>query len=118
TPVLVWAWLERDTWSRGRWLIAAAAVLILVLGWGAVTRPLLSVAPIVLAALPVGTTLFIVWLFGVSLSRQKRREGTRYALPLDVRHLLQRQHQRMSPLAAPALGLHGEVELVSQGQSR
>ncbi len=117
TPVLVWAWLERDIWPRGRWLITGATLLILVLGWGTVTRPLLSVAPIVLAALPLGTLLFILWLLGATLACQQQRGHNNDTLPLDVRHLLQRQHQRMRPLAAPALGLHGEVELVRQRQA-
>ena len=68
-PVLAWAWLERAAWRRGRWLITTALVLILFLGWGAVTRALLPVAPAVLAALPLGTALFVVWLLGASVYR-------------------------------------------------
>jgi hypothetical protein len=69
TPVLAWAWLQRAAWPRGRWLVTLAMVLILVLGWGAVTRALLPVVPAALAALPLGTSLFIVWLLGASVHR-------------------------------------------------
>lgn len=70
-PVLAWAWLERGAWPRGRWLITLAMVLVLVLGWGAVTRALLPAAPAVLAALPFGTSLFVVWLLGAGIHRRR-----------------------------------------------
>src|SRR5262249_31109426 len=39
------------------------------------------------------------------------------SLSLDVRKLLQRQHQGVRSFSAPALGLHGQVELMGQCQA-
>jgi hypothetical protein len=61
---LCWGLLEERAWPAGRWLIRSAFVLIMVLGWGALTRPWLDSAPVLLAALPVGSALFLVWLLG------------------------------------------------------
>jgi hypothetical protein len=47
---------------RGRLLPVSALVLTTVFGWGEVARRLMDAAPVVLAALPLGTTLFILWL--------------------------------------------------------
>jgi hypothetical protein len=63
-PLLAWALVERDAWPRGRGLVVTAGVLVLVLGWGALTRPLADALPPVLATLPIGTALYLVWLVG------------------------------------------------------
>jgi len=63
-PPLVWAVLERRAWPLGRGLILAAFVLIMILGWGAVSRLLSPGWPILLIALPAGTALFALWLIG------------------------------------------------------
>jgi hypothetical protein len=63
-PPLLWALLERRAWPHGRGLIWASFLLIMVLGWGAVTRLLAPDWPIVLTALPAGTALFALWLIG------------------------------------------------------
>jgi hypothetical protein len=62
-PPLLWAFLERRAWPHGRGLILAAFVLIMILGWGAVSR-LLPAWPILLTTLPAGTALFALWLIG------------------------------------------------------
>ncbi|HEY7310039.1 MAG TPA: glycosyltransferase family 87 protein [Gemmataceae bacterium] len=62
-PPLAWALLERRAWPLGRGLILASFVLIMVLGWGAVSR-LLPMWPVLLTALPAGTALFALWLLG------------------------------------------------------
>jgi hypothetical protein len=67
-PSLAWAVLQRETWPRGRWLSAAAFVLIAVLGWDIVTRPLLGDVPLLMAALPLGSLLFTLWLIGYALA--------------------------------------------------
>jgi hypothetical protein len=64
TPALAWAMLERRAWPAGRWLIGASFVLIMFLGWGVFGRLFLPVLPLVLAALPIGTALFALWLVG------------------------------------------------------
>ncbi|HZY86068.1 MAG TPA: glycosyltransferase family 87 protein [Gemmataceae bacterium] len=64
TPALAAAFLERGAWPRGRGLIVAAFVLVMVLGWGAVARLLPDRLPVLLAALPVGTALYAAWLVG------------------------------------------------------
>jgi Glycosyltransferase family 87 len=61
---LAWGVLERRAWPHGRGLILAAFVLIMILGWGVVTRLLSSTLPMLLAALPAGTALFALWLLG------------------------------------------------------
>jgi hypothetical protein len=71
SPPLVWAFLERRAWPLGRGLIVTAFVLIMVLGWGAVSR-LLPTWPVLLTALPAGTALFALWLIGYA-----RGSGTR-----------------------------------------
>jgi hypothetical protein len=62
-PVLCWAFLEPGGGGR-RALIGSAFVLVMVLGWGSLTRPLLDTLPLLLTALPVGTALFAVWMAG------------------------------------------------------
>jgi xanthine/uracil permease len=64
TPVLNWALLQRDGWQRGRWLIIAAFVLVMFLGWAVVSPAVMETAPILLTVLPVGTVLFTFWLIG------------------------------------------------------
>ena len=61
-PPLLAGVLGAEAWPRGRWLIRAAFVLVMVLGWGALTRPLQDAFPPVLLALPLGTALFLAWL--------------------------------------------------------
>jgi hypothetical protein len=63
-PSLAAALLERARWPRGRWLIAGAAVLVLVLGWGSLTGPLLGRTVLCHVLLPLGTALFTAWLIG------------------------------------------------------
>ena len=63
-PVLAWALLERDSRAFARGLIVTSGLLVLVCGWGALTRPVADSFPPVLAALPVGTALFMAWLVG------------------------------------------------------
>ncbi len=63
TPPLAWALLERRTWPHGQGLILAAFGLVMILGWGAVTR-LLPSWPVLLTTLPAGTALFAFWLIG------------------------------------------------------
>jgi hypothetical protein len=56
-PTLIWGLLQ----SR-HWLIGLASFLILVLGWGALTDPFVALTPWVLIPLPLGTSLYLVWL--------------------------------------------------------
>lgn len=63
-PSLIAALLDRSAWPRGRVLIVSAALLVLVLGWGALTRPLQDRFPPVLALLPLGTGLYALFLVG------------------------------------------------------
>lgn len=63
-PPLLWALLEAGAWPNGRGLIWASFTLIMVLGWGAITRMVTPDWPIVLTALPAGTALFALWLAG------------------------------------------------------
>lgn len=78
-PPLAWAVLERQAWLLGRGLILASFTLVMVLGWGALTR-LLPSWPILLTALPAGTTLFVLWLLGYAASCGSRiEESTRKA---------------------------------------
>jgi alpha-1,2-mannosyltransferase len=74
-PSLLGALLERDAWPRGRWLIVTASVLIMVLGWGALTQPLLAALPWLLASLPLGSGLFAVWLLGYARTSRPPADG-------------------------------------------
>jgi hypothetical protein len=67
-PPLLWALLESRAWPDGRGLIWASFTLIMILGWGALTRRLAPEWPIVLTALPAGTALFALWLIGYARS--------------------------------------------------
>jgi hypothetical protein len=64
-PSLAWALVEPVAWPRARWLIVAAGVLILGLGWGALART--AQADLLLTALPIGATLFAIWVVGYSV---------------------------------------------------
>jgi hypothetical protein len=61
-PLLAWALLEERSGPAARCLSGAAGLLVLVLGWGTLTTPLLPVLPWLWAALPLGTCLFLGWL--------------------------------------------------------
>lgn len=69
TPPLMWALLERDVWPHGRWLILASFGLIVLLGWGALSRLLSPDWPVLLTMLPAGTTLLALWLIGYAATR-------------------------------------------------
>jgi hypothetical protein len=75
-PSLSWALLEGRAWPRGRWLIGAAFVLIALLGWYPLTHPLTDYAPLLLAALPLGTILFVLWLIGWAGVRRDQLGGS------------------------------------------
>ena len=51
-PPLAWALLERRAWPLGQGLILASFALIMILGWGAVSR-LLPAWPMLLTASPL-----------------------------------------------------------------
>ena len=61
-PVLCWAVLELGQGIGQRVLIGTAFALVMVLGWGGLTRPLLDALPLLLVALPLGTAVFVMWL--------------------------------------------------------
>lgn len=100
---LLWALLERGAWPHGRGLIWASFLLIMVLGWGAVTRLLAPDWPVLLTALPAGAALFALWLVGYARNcsqeernpdrkgavgepprLRSRRGSVRSSLPLDA----------------------------------
>jgi hypothetical protein len=70
TAPLAWALLERRAWPHGQGLILAAFVLIMVLGWGAMSRLLSPEWPVLLTALPAGTALYALWLIGYAQHRE------------------------------------------------
>jgi hypothetical protein len=79
-PFLAWAVVQREQWARGRLLLGTAAVLVFALGWGAVWRLASAAWPsggsLVVASLPLGTALFLLWLagYGAACGPQLRRE--------------------------------------------
>lgn len=79
-PPLAWAVLERRVWPQGQGLIGAAFALIMLLGWGAVSRWLGLTQPLLLIALPAGTLLFAMWLIGYA-HHQGRQQFGKYYLP-------------------------------------
>jgi hypothetical protein len=60
--------VQRDEWHAGRGIILASGALVLLLGWGVFSRCAIQMSPsggsLLLAALPLGTALFILWLCG------------------------------------------------------
>jgi hypothetical protein len=72
-PTLAWAVLEGRAWPSGQGLIWAAFTLIMVLGWGALGRQVGPGWPAVLAVLPAGTTLFVLWLLGYARACETMR---------------------------------------------
>jgi hypothetical protein len=59
--VLGWAMLdETSAWRRA--LAWTSGGMILLLGWGSLTDPLLDVMPWLFVTLPIGTAAFVVWL--------------------------------------------------------
>jgi Glycosyltransferase family 87 len=60
-PFLAWAVVQAHLWPEGRWLVLVSAVLVLVLGWGSLTRPLWPAIPWLAVALPLGSGLFLTW---------------------------------------------------------
>jgi hypothetical protein len=88
-PPLAWAVVQREAWARGRALLGAASFLVLVLGWGAVSRQVAGVWPpageLLLAALPAGTALFALWLVGYAAACVRLPAGSALpdALPAD-----------------------------------
>jgi hypothetical protein len=69
TPALAWAVLRQE--AGGKALPWAAFGLIMVLGWGALTRAWQDEIPLLLTALPVGSALFLAWLLGYSRSAEE-----------------------------------------------
>jgi hypothetical protein len=105
TPVLSWAFLERTGPRGGRWLIAPAFVLVMLLGWGIVSRPVMDAAPVLLTALPLGTTLLIVWLvrYGAGFSEPRtQRSGVSGGGPFTpLRCVRGSDEAKRTPLPAP-----------------
>ncbi len=66
-PFLAWAVVQPGAWPGGVTLARAAAVLVFVLGWGTLTRPLWGAVPLLAAALPLGSGLFLAWAAGLCL---------------------------------------------------
>jgi hypothetical protein len=75
-PALAWAVVQAEAWEGGRLLLGAAAALVLLLGWGAVSRQAMvawpAAGPLLVAALPVGTALFALWLCGYASAAGQR----------------------------------------------
>jgi hypothetical protein len=69
---LAWAFLERQGGRTTRGLAAVAFVLVGCLGWGALSRPLMDRVPLLLAALPLGSALFLAWLLAYAQASAAR----------------------------------------------
>jgi Glycosyltransferase family 87 len=65
-PFLAWGLVQRHSW-RGRLLIEAAGVCVLLLGWSSLTRPFWDLAPWLILSLPLGTCLFLAWVVSIGL---------------------------------------------------
>ena len=76
------ALLERG-YQRGRILILTSSVLILVMGWGGLTRRWHEGVPALLGILPLGTFLFAVWL--IWYGWRSRRAESAEVLALEYR---------------------------------
>src|SRR5579884_1011481 len=104
-PPLLWGLLERSAWPHGRLLIWASFTLIMVLGWGAVTRLLTPDWPIVLTALPAGTALFALWLVGYARhcgTEAERPEPPSSKSPLPISGRLAPSTERWNQTTIPS----------------
>jgi hypothetical protein len=63
-PFLTWAFLDREAGPGGRLVILTAFVLVMVLGWSALTRPLWDRIPWLAVSLPLGSAAFLAWAVG------------------------------------------------------
>jgi hypothetical protein len=97
-PVLNWALLERDAPRAGRWIVGTAFVFIMLLGWDVVGRMIPELEPLLLTALPIGTTLFICWLIGY---------GQAYSPQRHVGHKEERQRGQKTGLRIAAISKPG-----------
>lgn len=79
-PLLAWAVVQREAWPAGRRLIEASAVLILVLGWRGMTRPLWDIVPWLVLTLPLGSALFLLWIVGYCRWVSLCHRGARFQL--------------------------------------
>jgi hypothetical protein len=68
---LAWAVVQREEWPGGRGMILSAGAFVFLLGWGVFSRTAMELAPesgsLLATALPLGTMLFILWLFGYAV---------------------------------------------------
>ncbi len=64
-PFLAWGLVQRQRWPEVRRLIEAAGLLLLVFGWGDLTRPWWNQAPWLILILPAGVILVFIWLITV-----------------------------------------------------
>jgi hypothetical protein len=78
-PALAWAAAQRCAWRPARPLALASLGLVLVFGWGALLRSFPAAQPFLLAALPLGTALFAVWLCGHAATLTNAEYGMRNA---------------------------------------
>ncbi len=90
-PFLAWGLVDR-AWPR-RWLVVTAAVLLLVLGWGSLSRPLWNAAPWLILTLPAGLVLFAAWL-GFCFAHAAAGGSIRRVIPV------QQQPRESSPCPA------------------
>jgi len=67
-PLLAWGLISRELPPVSRYLNRCGGILILVLGWGTLSSPLLPWAPWLLAALPLGTGCLMLGLICSSFS--------------------------------------------------
>lgn len=61
-PAVTWALLSAFEARRARALAAIAFLATMILGAGAIERPLTGITPAARLVLPVGTLLFVIWL--------------------------------------------------------
>ena len=76
-PALSWAAVQGFSWKPGRALLAPSLVLIFVLGWGVLTEPFLDAVPWLLLPLPIGTSLFTLWLIASTPRLRNAHGGAR-----------------------------------------
>lgn len=75
-PWLAWGFVQRD-WSGRPGLVWVAAALVLLLGWGELTRPWHQACPWLILPLPAGMACYLAWLATV---RFQTDPGLRKAL--------------------------------------
>lgn len=79
SPFLAWAIMDRNRYPRWNALIVTSAVLILVLGWRALTVDWWEFFPWFILALPLGTITFAGWFLAIQRRASSEKSSMHFS---------------------------------------